>query len=1521
VAGGALLPPTPVPAANASFPAPVAVAVDASGNFYFTAENCVFKVDSSRTLTRIAGVAVAGYSGDGGPATSASLNEPLGLAVDSVGNLYIADNGNDVVRKVTANGIITTFAGNGTKGYSGDGGLATNAQLWLEVPEGYPPMQGEFLVVYPAPLGLATDASGNLYIADIVNGRVRKVAANGVIATVAQIANPVGLAVDAGGNIYVADSNVVHKVTANGVITTVAAQLSYPEGVAVDATGNLYVSTYPGLVQKVATSGVITTLINPGCGVASCDFVMGSSGIAVDAGGNVYFADWLNNVIMEVSSSGAITTAAGNGAVGDSGDGGAATRAQLVVPRELALDKGGDIYIADTQNNEIRKVDANGIITKVAGTGYAGYFGDGGLATSAGLGIPQGVGVDSAGNLYIADFQNNVVRKVSANGVITTFAGNGVSGYSGDGGPAASAELANPDRVAVDASGTVYIADYWDCVVRAVSANGTITTVAGTGSAGYSGDGGPATRAQLNIPVGVALDGAGNIYIADAGNNVVRRIAKNGVITTVAGNGTAGYSGDGGSATGAELNDPTDVAVDAFGNIYIADSKNHSIRRAWANGTITTVAGNGTSGYSGDGGPASGALLNTPKDLVLDSAGNIYVADSGNNVIRLLAAASAPAMVVTKTHQGDFAPGQTGVTYSVVVSNAGTVGPTSGAVSVTDTIPGGLTLVSMSGTGWSCSSNSCTRTDALNPGSSYPPITVTVNVAPSAPLQVTNQVSVSGGGSATASASDPTTILAPLAGPPSLISPANGATGVSPSPTLSWGAPQGALNYDVYFGPLSSPMFVTNTTGTSYSPGTLTAGATYYWQVVAKHGDAALSSPTWSFTTQSSATALSGYVISTVAGNGSQGYSGDGGPAVSAQLNGPSGVAIDGQGNLYIADAKNDVVREVSNGLISTVPGTKTEDSYGYGGTPVVAVDAKGNLYTTAGAAGDAGGNQVLKISNGVASAVAGTGVGGYSGDGGPAISAQINSPYGVTLDAAGNLYIADLGNHRVREVSNGIITTVAGNGTVSASGGDSGDNGPATSAQLGGPMSLASDASGNLYIADSFVRRVSDGEITTVAGGGFSGITNLGDNGPAFNSMLIASGVAAGVNGDLYIADSWNNRIRKVSGGVITTIAGGGVALGDNGPATGAQLSGPQGIAADTAGNVYFSDGNRVRVLVPFGPVCTYSVSPIALTIPASGGNISVGVQTASTCPWAVSWGQPYWSLALPDWVYSSNYGPLAVGTGSDNVAFVVSANSGAPRTFTVSVAGISVVITQQSPGSAPSFTANGVLNAASYAIGSPVAPGSIAAIYGTFLLSAPSQATGAPLPTSLGGLSMQFSNGVEAPLFYASGGQVNLQVPWEVAGQSQVPVTAIVNGQPSAVETVDLSPFAPGIFSMNGQGTGQGAILDPSYRLVDASNPAVPGSTVLLIYCTGLGAVTNQPPTGSPALSDPLSWTTTKPTVTIGGVASTNVSFYGLAPGAAGEYQVNALVPAATPTGTAVPVVISMGGFTSNTVTIAVK
>ena len=329
-----------------------------------------------------------------------------------------------------------------------------------------------------------------------------------------------------------------------------------------------------------------------------------------------------------------ISTIAGNGTAGYSGDGGPAASAELNSPSGVAVDFSGNIYIADYKNNRIRRVDASGVISTVAGKGTAGYSGDGGPASSAELSTPSGVAVDTSGNIYIADSSNNCVRKVDASGVISTVAGNGTAGYSGDGGPAVSAELSSPSGVAVDTSGNIYIADDKNNCIRKVDASGVISTVAGNGTGGYSGDGGPATSAELSTPSGVAVDASSNIYIADSSNNCIRKVDASGVISTVAGKGTGGYSGDGGPASSAELSSPFGVAVDASGNIYIADDKNNRIRKVDASGVISTVAGNGTGGYSGDGGPATSAQLNSPSGLAVDSSGNIYIADTTNYRVR-----------------------------------------------------------------------------------------------------------------------------------------------------------------------------------------------------------------------------------------------------------------------------------------------------------------------------------------------------------------------------------------------------------------------------------------------------------------------------------------------------------------------------------------------------------------------------------------------------------------------------------------------------------------------------------------------------------------------------------------------------------------------------------------------------------------------------------------------------------------------------------------------------------------------
>ena len=320
--------------------------------------------------------------------------------------------------------------------------------------------------------------------------------------------------------------------------------------------------------------------------------------------------------------------------MGFSGDGGPATAARLNMSLGgVALDSAGNLYIADLLNERIRKVSPVGTISTYAGNGGYGFWGDGGPATAAQLSLPHGVALDSAGNLYIADSNNHRIRKVTPGGTISTYAGTGTEGFSGDGGPATAAHLDRPDGVALDSAGNLYIADLGNSRIRKVTPGGTISTYAGNGGYGFWGDGGPATAAQLR-PRGMALDPAGNLYIADFGNSRVRKVTPGGTISTYAGTGTPGFAGDGGPATAAQLSFPQGVALDSAGNLYIADSNNNRIRKVTPGGTISTYAGTGLQGFSGDGGPAIDAQLWFPVGVALDSAGNLYIADQENQRIR-----------------------------------------------------------------------------------------------------------------------------------------------------------------------------------------------------------------------------------------------------------------------------------------------------------------------------------------------------------------------------------------------------------------------------------------------------------------------------------------------------------------------------------------------------------------------------------------------------------------------------------------------------------------------------------------------------------------------------------------------------------------------------------------------------------------------------------------------------------------------------------------------------------------------
>jgi sugar lactone lactonase YvrE len=576
-------------------------------------------------------------TGDGGTATNAIVYRPFAVAVDGAGNLFVVENGNNRIRKVGLDGITTTVAGTGTAGYSGDGGPATNAGV-------------------PYPVDVAVDATGNLYISGYNPGynnhRIRRVGTNGIITVVAGTGTA-GYSGDGG--------------------PATNAMLNYPQGLAVDAAGNLFIAESKR-IRRVGTNGIITTVAGNGTNGFTGDGGLATNttvpcwGVAASADGSFFVADYATARIRKVDANGIITTVAGNASQNSTyaGNGCAALNARLNYPAAVAVDPAGNLFITDGGNLRVRRVDTNQIITTVAGNGLEGFAGDGGPAIEAKLYEPGGLAANAAGHLFIADSRNYCVRIVSPEGLITTVAGRG-SHTPYDGIVATNAQLDNPDSVTLDATGNLVFSDY--NTIRKLCTNGLLTRLAGTGYTGYAGDGGVATLAMLYSPSGVAVDPAGNVFITDTGNQRIRRVDSNGVITTVAGKGTYGYAGDGGTATNAQFYNPGGLAVNAAGDLFIADSLNHRIRKVDAQGVITTVAGNGTNGYVGDGGSAIQAKISMPTGLALDAAGNLFIADYGNHRIRKVSPfASLPTLTlnnVTTNHAGDYRVIVTGASGSV----------------------------------------------------------------------------------------------------------------------------------------------------------------------------------------------------------------------------------------------------------------------------------------------------------------------------------------------------------------------------------------------------------------------------------------------------------------------------------------------------------------------------------------------------------------------------------------------------------------------------------------------------------------------------------------------------------------------------------------------------------------------------------------------------------------------------------------------------------------------------------------
>ncbi|MES2388496.1 MAG: T9SS type A sorting domain-containing protein [Bacteroidota bacterium] len=1218
---------------GAKFNTPRGLAVDAADNVYVAdfGNNCIRKITPAGVVSTFAGSTSGTTGTSNGTGTAARFDGPNSLTFDSFGNLYVADQGNNKIRKITPDALVSNFAGSGTAGFQDATGTAAK---------------------FDNPKGLVCDKDDNVYLTDRDNSRIRKITSAGVVSsiagqsstgatngtlTAAKFNQPIGISIDSYGNLYIADyaNNRIRKITLPAAVDSyIWSNGVTGQALTVTASGFYNVRAVSGTCTSTAVnpvSVVVTTIPTPTisasgplnlCGsstvVLSSSIAIGNlwstgattqsitvssvgsytvsqiasgctslpSSPAVVTVGNTPSVPVIspagpqficlggNGLSLSSTSGGSVTVSSVfGGSTGTSGDG---SGTSMGGPRSVVTDAAGNAYVCAYSSHLIRKITPAGIITTFAGStmGFSN-----GTGTSAQFSFPSGITIDRAGNLYVADFNNSAIRKITPAGVVSTFAG-GTGGYLDATG--SSAKFSGLSDIAIDNSDNLYVCETSNKRLRKISPTGIVTTLAGQATGGYLD--GQGIAAKFTNPTYLCVDASGNIYVTD--DTRIRKVTPSGTVSTLAGGSTDGFAD--GTGTEALFNNPNGLCADASGNIYLCDFSNYRIRKITPEGVVSTYMGTGTSGLTN--GNLSIAKTANIYDITIDAFGTFNFIENQGYLRKIYTDPAAEKYLWSNGDTTQTINVQSSGNYTVQTISAGCTSAVSAAVAITATVPaaptvsssGGsvicngapVTLTSSSATGNIWSTGATTQSISISDTGHYSVYTAITGCtsAVSAAMAVTagsvETPTISIIGNTTFCVGESVKLVAPEA---EAYIWSNGGTGQNNIVTITG-------NYTL------KVVSASGCTSAASAAVAVTSVKSPYKPTVSASGSLTFCGATNSVTLTS--TNGGEVIVSTLAGSGTAAEAD--GIGTAAQFNGPQNIAADAEGNVYVADFYAHRISKVSpEGVVTTYAGSSSGNVDG----PIssakffyptgLAVDAAGNLYVA-----EAGNHKIRKITPaGIVSTFAGGGGGFANGNG---ATAKFNSPKGLCFDVTGNLYVADYGNNMVRKISlDGIVSTLAGQQTS----GEVDDEG--TAAKFSNIYDVAADAAGNVYVAEltNRIRKISpSGTVSTYSGNGNQGVANGPVASATFNTPL---GLSMDAADNLYVVDQGNHTIRKITpAGIVSLIAGRSNLSGGyvDGNTSVAQFNYPQDVAVDRFGNIYVVDlNNRVRKVVEFPSATNY--------------------------------------------------------------------------------------------------------------------------------------------------------------------------------------------------------------------------------------------------------------------------------------------------------------------------------------------